>query len=198
MRLNRKDSKFEAIRLGQLQNGLSYALWPDSRDAVATLQIWVSVGSRDEAHGKTGLAHMLEHLMFRGSATVPDGEFDRRMESLGAAFLATGHYARIEEREGRFALLRGRDSIKDQSYFLFGLRRASLARIRFPLGEMTKPEVRLLAQEMGVPTALKRESQDICFVGSGDYAQFVQQVKGLVAWVIFVVGASMLVAAVLK
>lgn len=84
MRLNRKDSKFEAIRLGQLQNGLSYALWPDSRDAVATLQIWVSVGSRDEAHGKTGLAHMLEHLMFRGSATVPDGEFDRRMESLGA------------------------------------------------------------------------------------------------------------------
>lgn len=84
MRLSRSDSRYEAIRLGQLGNGVAYALWPDSRDAVATLQIWVSVGSRDEAVGKTGLAHMLEHLMFRGSAQVPDGEFDRRMESLGA------------------------------------------------------------------------------------------------------------------
>jgi zinc protease len=73
-----------AIQTGRLANGTSWAIWPDRRDAVATLQIWVSVGSRDEVPGKTGLAHMLEHLMFRGSRSVPDGEFDQRMESLGA------------------------------------------------------------------------------------------------------------------
>ena len=81
---NGSDPRYASIRLGELANGVSFALWPDARDAVATLQIWVSVGSRDEVSGKTGLAHMLEHLMFRGSASVPDGEFDRRMESLGA------------------------------------------------------------------------------------------------------------------
>lgn len=154
----------------------------DARDVAAQLGFPFYVANYQEAFRRMVVDYFVDEYR-RGRTPSPcvlcndHLKFDallQRMESLGAAFLATGHYARIEERDGRFALLRGRDSIKDQSYFLFGLRRASLARIRFPLGEMTKPEVRLLAQEMGVPTALKRESQDICFVGSGDYAQFVR------------------------
>lgn len=97
-----------------------------------------------------------------------------RMVALGGRFLVTGHYARIEERAGRFALLRGADRRKDQSYFLFGLRRDDLAVIRFPLGGMVKDEVRDVGRELGVPTAEKPESQDICFVGGGQYADFVE------------------------
>lgn len=154
----------------------------DARDVAAQLGFPFYVANYQEAFRHMVVDYFVDEYR-RGRTPSPcvlcndHLKFDallQRMESLGAAFLATGHYARIEQREGRFALLRGRDPLKDQSYFLFGLRRASLARIRFPLGEMTKPEVRRLAQEMGVPTALKRESQDICFVGSGDYAQFVR------------------------
>lgn len=98
-----------------------------------------------------------------------------RMTRLGGSFLATGHYARIEERNGRHRLLRGVDRQKDQSYFLFGLRRENLSNIRFPLGDLTKEQVRSRAAELGVPTATKPESQDICFVGSGSYADFVEK-----------------------
>ncbi len=97
-----------------------------------------------------------------------------RMRALGARYLATGHYARIERRGERLALLRGRDADKDQSYFLFGLRREDLGRIRFPLGDLTKPEVRTLARELGIVTADKPESQDICFVGDRSYVDFVE------------------------
>lgn len=98
-----------------------------------------------------------------------------RMRALDGKFLATGHYARTVEIDGRTALLRGKDRRKDQSYFLFGLKRDVLSKIRFPLGEMTKDEVRTLALDLGVPTATKRESQDICFVASGGYADFVEE-----------------------
>lgn len=106
-----------------------------------------------------------------------------RMLALGGDVLATGHYARIERvgdgtpggGDARWALMRGVDSAKDQSYFLFGLARDSLARIRFPLGGMDKEQVRALGRELGVPTADKRESQDICFVGGGRYADFVEE-----------------------
>lgn len=97
-----------------------------------------------------------------------------RMQALGGDKLATGHYARIEKRDDRYALLRGEDRHKDQSYFLFGLKRDVLKNIVFPLGSMTKPEVRVLAEKMGVPTAKKPESQDICFVAGGSYANFVK------------------------
>ena len=97
-----------------------------------------------------------------------------RMQALDGQFLATGHYARLERRDGRVALLRGVDELKDQSYFLFGLSRDVLPLLRFPLGGMRKPEVRELAHQLGVPTAAKRESQDICFVAGGSYADFVE------------------------
>lgn len=101
-----------------------------------------------------------------------------RTASLRGEFLATGHYARIERVEGeeRFALLRGVDTGKDQSYFLFGLSRGLLERIRFPLGGMTKAEARAHAERLGLPTADKPESQEICFVGGKSYAELVEQI----------------------
>jgi tRNA-specific 2-thiouridylase len=99
-----------------------------------------------------------------------------RSEQLGAARLATGHYARLERAaDGRMRLLRGRDRAKDQSYFLFGIGRQALERIAFPLGDLTKEEVRALAQRYGLPTAHKPESQDLCFVGGRSYLEFLEQ-----------------------
>lgn len=95
---------------------------------------------------------------------------------LGAEKLATGHYARIryDAGTGRYQLLRAVDKSKDQSYFLFGLSQEQLGRAIFPLGEMTKERVREVARDHQVPVADKRESQEICFVPTGDYAQFIE------------------------
>ena len=95
-----------------------------------------------------------------------------RARALGAR-LATGHYARIERRAGRLALLRGASREKDQSYFLHGLGQDALADLEFPVGGMSKPEVRALAARRGLPTAEKAESQEICFVTRGDAGEFV-------------------------
>ena len=95
---------------------------------------------------------------------------------VGAERVATGHYARVEydEETRRFRLKKGRDLSKDQSYFLFEMTQKQLARAEFPLGEMTKSEVRDIARELGLETADKPESQEICFVPDGDYARFVE------------------------
>jgi tRNA-uridine 2-sulfurtransferase len=83
--------------------------------------------------------------------------------------VATGHYARrAEDGAGRAELLRARDADKDQTYFLYGLRQDQLAHARFPLGELTKPEVREVARDLGLATADKPESQGICFIPDGD------------------------------
>jgi tRNA-specific 2-thiouridylase len=93
----------------------------------------------------------------------------RGLAAYGADAVATGHYARIEWREGRWRLLRAADTNKDQTYFLWVLNQDQLAATRFPLGELTKPRVRQIAGELGLPTADKPESQEICFVPAGDY-----------------------------
>ncbi len=105
-------------------------------------------------------------------------KFDRFLEmadAAGAHLVATGHYARIrrDEASGRYQLLRAADRSKDQTYFLFGLTQAQLARTLFPLGELTKPEVRELARSMDLAVAAKGDSQEICFVPNGDYAAFM-------------------------
>jgi len=106
-------------------------------------------------------------------------KFDRlwsRARALKACSVATGHYARIEQgADGRFHLLRAADGAKDQSYFLFTLGQDELARTIFPLGAMTKTEVRARARALGLATADKPESQEICFVPDGDYASFVER-----------------------
>jgi tRNA-uridine 2-sulfurtransferase len=106
-------------------------------------------------------------------------KFDRlwsRARALNADYVATGHYARIEHAaDGRFHLLRAIDEAKDQSYFLFTLGQGELSRTLFPLGAMTKTEVRARARVLGLATADKPESQEICFVPDGDYARFVER-----------------------
>jgi tRNA-specific 2-thiouridylase len=97
-----------------------------------------------------------------------------RARAIGAGALVTGHYARIVADGGAgYELRRGRDPGKDQSYFLFSMPAAELAAVRFPLGGMTKDEVRDHAQRLGLPNAAKPESQEICFVPDGDHAGFV-------------------------
>jgi tRNA-specific 2-thiouridylase len=106
-----------------------------------------------------------------------DIKFDRlwlRAEALGADYVATGHYARIvRDAGGSFHLLKALDTRKDQSYFLFTLTQQQLSRTLFPLGAMTKEQVRARARALGLANADKPESQEICFVPDGDYAAFV-------------------------
>jgi tRNA-specific 2-thiouridylase len=96
-------------------------------------------------------------------------------QQIGADALATGHYARVEfdEQLGRWLLKRPADRSKDQTYFLFGLTQDQLSRTLFPLGEMTKPEVRRRARRHGLALAEKPDSQEICFVPGGDYKNFL-------------------------
>jgi tRNA-specific 2-thiouridylase len=94
---------------------------------------------------------------------------------IGADLLATGHYARVDydESRGRWQLKRPVDLAKDQTYFLFGLTQEQLSRTLFPLGGMTKPQVRELARQQGLALADKPDSQEICFVPGGDYKRFL-------------------------
>ncbi len=105
-----------------------------------------------------------------------DLKFGRLLEfadALGADAVATGHYARRERVGERFALARARDETKDQTYVLFPLSQAQIARSLFPLGDLTKPEVRAHAEQFGLPVAEKPESMEICFVPDGDYRAVV-------------------------
>ena len=94
---------------------------------------------------------------------------------LGAAKIATGHYARVRERDGVFELLKGLDPAKDQSYFLHRLNQAQLARTLFPVGELKKTEVRRLAAEIGLPNAKKKDSTGICFIGERPFREFLNR-----------------------
>jgi tRNA-specific 2-thiouridylase len=129
------------------------------------------------------------------------GSFLRKAESLGAEFIATGHYARIENFVGRqspaaeslsktsapetgalqsrILLKRARDLKKDQSYFLFSLKQEQLARVIMPIGEMTKPETRSLAEKLGLKTHSKPDSQELCFVPDNDYPAFLRAELGV-------------------
>ncbi|MHB8420325.1 MAG: tRNA 2-thiouridine(34) synthase MnmA [Myxococcales bacterium] len=102
------------------------------------------------------------------------GHLLRRARALGAK-LVTGHYARIgRSADGRFRLLRARDERRDQSYFLYGLSQEALSQVEFPIGELTKDEVRAEASRRGLRVAAKPDSQELCFV-AGDYASFVER-----------------------
>lgn len=103
-------------------------------------------------------------------------QFIEMADGAGAPRVATGHYARITRNTstGRYELRRGVDSSKDQTYFLFGLTQQQLSRTMFPIGDLTKPEVRDIARRLGVPVAEKSDSQEICFVPNGDYAGFLE------------------------
>lgn len=100
---------------------------------------------------------------------------DKALE-MGFDFIATGHYARVDfsEDTGRYLLKKGLDEKKDQSYFLYTLTQHQLAHTLFPLGSMTKEDVRTMAEKLDLINAKKRDSQDICFIPDGDYAGYIQ------------------------
>ena len=97
---------------------------------------------------------------------------------MGCDHIASGHYVRVHHREGGTSLLRGLDPAKDQSYFLWGLPREILPSLAFPLGKLTKDEVRARAKAFGLVTADKPESQEICFVPTGDYRDLLRRRLG--------------------
>lgn len=98
----------------------------------------------------------------------------------GYDYVASGHYARLrrDENTGRYLLYQAADPAKDQTYFLAGLNQRQLSHILFPLGELTKQQVRQIAESQGFVNARKRDSQDICFIPDGDYAAFLERFTG--------------------
>ena len=112
------------------------------------------------------------------NSEVKFSELLTRAGGYGATHLATGHYARVDAAPGGgVRLRRGRDAAKDQSYFLFSLTQAQLAQARFPVGDLTKDDVRGHARRLGLGTADKPDSQEICFVPDGDYAAFLERAE---------------------
>lgn len=108
-------------------------------------------------------------------------KFDKlyqRAVMLGCQYVVTGHYARIEKENGRYLLKKALDSSKDQSYVLYFLTQEQLAHTKFPLGKISKTEIRKVAERHGLVNANKQDSQDICFVPNGDYAKVIEMYTG--------------------
>ena len=116
------------------------------------------------------------------NAHLKFGAMLRHALEMGFDYVVSGHYARVRQDEGsgRYLLYKAEDRSKDQTYFLACLNQHQLAHILFPLGTLTKTEVREIAEKEGLVTARKRDSQDICFVPGGDYAAFLQRYTGTV------------------
>jgi tRNA-specific 2-thiouridylase len=156
----------------------------DRRDAVAVCgRLGIPIHFRDfsREYWDGVFSHFLAEYA-AGRTPNPDVLCNREIKfrhfldaahELGADAIATGHYARVARRGGRWELLRAADRDKDQSYFLHQLGQAQLAATRFPLGELTKPEVRRIATDSGLSTARKKDSTGICFIGERDFREFL-------------------------
>lgn len=153
----------------------------DARRVAAQLDIPYYVLNYTSAFGQGVIDRFVDDYL-RGWTPNPCVEcnrsvkFDKLLEQASefdCDALVTGHYARVRYEDDRFQLLRGLDHSKDQSYVLYMLGQDQLAKVRFPVGEQTKAETRVIAAELGLRTAFKADSQDICFVGTGDYRDFV-------------------------
>src|SRR5271157_3706482 len=155
----------------------------DARRVAETLGIPYYVVNHEERFEREVVRPFVEEYL-AGRTPIPCSlcnnhlKFDQLLivaRQIGADRIATGHYARVERDEpsGRWLLKRPADKSKDQTYFLFGLTQEQLSRTLFPLGGMTKPEVRELARKHGLALAEKPDSQEICFVPGGDYKRFI-------------------------
>lgn len=116
----------------------------------------------------------------RCNCAIKFGELLEQALAMGCCKIVTGHYARIrqDENTGRYLLYKAADESKDQSYFLAGLNQHQLSHTLFPLGELTKEEARQIAQEQGFINARKKDSQDVCFIPDGDFAEFIRRYTG--------------------
>lgn len=103
------------------------------------------------------------------------GLFIKKAFKEGADFVATGHYAKVVKSRGAYRMSQAKDVKKDQSYFLYNLSQDSLSRILFPLGNLVKDEVRKIAEEVGLPVATKKDSQEVCFVKNGGLKEFLSE-----------------------
>lgn len=101
------------------------------------------------------------------------GEFLQKALELGADYIATGHYARVDQVDGKYRLLRGQDANKDQTYFLHALNQYQLSKAMFPIGHIPKPEVRAIAEKGGLATAKKKDSTGVCFIGERNFKEFL-------------------------
>ena len=158
----------------------------DRRDAVAVCgRLGIPIHFRDfsQQYWDGVFRHFLDEYA-AGRTPNPDVLCNREVKfkhfldaahALGAEFIATGHYARTDAVDGRHRLLRGVDRDKDQSYFLHQLGQDQLAATLFPIGHLPKPQVRALAKEAGLPTAAKKDSTGICFIGERDFRDFLGQ-----------------------
>lgn len=156
----------------------------DRRDAVAVCgQLGLPIHFRDfsKQYWDGVFTHFIKEYA-AGRTPNPDVLCNREIKfkyfldaarELGADGIATGHYARVEQRDGHWSLLRAKDRGKDQSYFLHQLGQAQLAATRFPLGDMLKSDVRRIAADAGLPTAAKKDSTGICFIGERDFREFL-------------------------
>ena len=188
------DSSTAAMLLraqGYAPEGVMLRLWEASaaeQDAAAVsaaLGIPFSVCDYTEAFRREVVAEFIAAYE-RGETPNPCVLCNRRVkftcmlreaDARGIEKIATGHYARIEKRGDRYCILKGADEKKDQSYMLVDLTQAQLARTLFPLGGMTKEEIRAIAQQGALPVAEKKDSQDICFIPDGDYARFIEETE---------------------
>ena len=160
---------------------------PQAAQAVAErLGIPFHIFEFSEAFGRAVLRPFAESYL-RGETPNPCVDCNKhikfpavlaRAQALNYDSIATGHYVRREFAGGRFLLRRAVDHNKDQSYFLYALTQAQLARTQFPLGGMTKTQVRALAEAHGFVNAKQRDSQDICFIPGGDYGAFLERYLG--------------------
>lgn len=156
----------------------------DRRDAVAVAgRLGIPIQFRDfsREYWDGVFAHFIEEYA-AGRTPNPDVLCNREIkfkhfldaaQALGAGRIATGHYARVDHARGRWRLLRARDGGKDQSYFLHQLGQPQLAATLFPLGELPKSDVRAMARDAGLPTAAKKDSTGICFIGERDFRSFL-------------------------
>ncbi|MBQ8324959.1 MAG: tRNA 2-thiouridine(34) synthase MnmA [Clostridia bacterium] len=167
--------------------GVTMRLWGNERteDAKAIchrLEIPFAVADKREDFNRLVVEPFVETYL-KGSTPNPCILCNRHLkfgalwevaEEWGADLLATGHYARITEENGVFRLKKAKDPAKDQSYVLYNLTAEQLSRVRFPLGDYTKQEVRAIAEEQGFQNAKSGDSQDICFIPDGDHAGFIR------------------------
>ena len=154
----------------------------DARRVAETLGIPFYVFNLEDAYKERVVAYVVEGYR-RGITPNPDvicnreikfGLFMRRALELGADFVATGHYVALKRKKGAYALYAAKDAEKDQSYFLWTLTQEHLKRCLFPLGTYKKPAVRKIAETLGLPTAHKKDSQGICFLGQVALADFLK------------------------